>query len=138
MVAALGDFDVGGGFGRGEEARGGFVVEIGGQQVGCALPVVAAEAALALAVVAFGGSRCVSRACAWRPGILCRGGPRRAAPVRMVKGEPVAQCRAGADGSEAGGFEDGFEFAGADYGVDFGDALAGFRRGSARRGSRRR
>jgi hypothetical protein len=31
MVAALGDFDVGGGAGRGEEARSGFVVEIGGQ-----------------------------------------------------------------------------------------------------------
>ena len=53
VVAALGDFDVGRGFRRGEEARGGFVVEIGGQQVGCALPVVAAEAALLLAVVAF-------------------------------------------------------------------------------------
>ena len=54
VVAALGDFDVGRGFGRGQEARGGFVVEIGGQQVGCALPVVAAEAALLFAVVAFG------------------------------------------------------------------------------------
>ena len=54
MVAAFGDFDVGGGFGGGEEARRGFVVEVGGQQVGCALPVVAAEAALLLAVVSFG------------------------------------------------------------------------------------
>ena len=32
VVAALGDFDVGRGARRGEEARGGFVVEIGGQQ----------------------------------------------------------------------------------------------------------
>ena len=31
VVAALGDFDVGGGAGRGEEARGGVVVEVGGQ-----------------------------------------------------------------------------------------------------------
>ena len=54
MVAALGDFDVGGGFWGGQEARGGFVVEVGGQQMGCALPVVAAEAALLFAVVAFG------------------------------------------------------------------------------------
>ena len=54
VVAALGDFDVGGGFGRGEEARGGFVVEIGGEQVGCALPVVAAEAALLFARVPSG------------------------------------------------------------------------------------
>ncbi len=54
MVAALGDLDVGRGFWRGQEAGSGFVVEVGGQQVGCALPVVAAEAALLLAVVAFG------------------------------------------------------------------------------------
>ena len=46
VVAALGDLDVGRGFGGGQEARGGFVVEIGGEQMGCALPVVAAEAAL--------------------------------------------------------------------------------------------
>ncbi len=49
VVAALGDLDVGRGFGRSEVARGGFVVEVGGQQVGCALPVVAGEAALAFA-----------------------------------------------------------------------------------------
>jgi hypothetical protein len=54
VVAALGDFDVGGGARGGEKAWGGFVVEIGGQQVRCALPVVAAEAALLFAEVAFG------------------------------------------------------------------------------------
>ena len=37
VVAAFGDFDVGRGFWRGQEAGSGFVVEIGGQQVGCAL-----------------------------------------------------------------------------------------------------
>ena len=62
VVAALGDFDVGGGFWGGQEARGGFVVEIGGQQVGCALPVVAAEAALLLAEVAFGAELLASGA----------------------------------------------------------------------------
>ena len=48
MVAALGDFDIGRSARRGEQARGGFVVEIGGQQVRRALPRVAIEAALAL------------------------------------------------------------------------------------------
>ena len=89
VVAAFGDFDVGRGFGRGEEARGGFVVEIGGQQVGCALPVVAAEAALLFAQVAFGAELRAVIVLDWlrdlvlygcRPGILCRvdhGGVRR-------------------------------------------------------------
>jgi len=53
VVAAFGDFDVGGRARRGEETRRRFVVEIGGQQVRCALPVVAAEAALPLAEVPF-------------------------------------------------------------------------------------
>jgi len=57
VVAALGDFDVGGGARGSEEAWGGFVVEVGGEEVGCALPVVAGEAALAFAFVAFGAVR---------------------------------------------------------------------------------
>ena len=52
MVAALGDFDVGGGARGSEEAWGGLVVEVGGEEVGCALPVVATEAALLFAEVA--------------------------------------------------------------------------------------
>ncbi len=63
MVAALGDFDVGGGLGRGEEAGRGFVVEIGGQQVRGALPIVAAEAALLLAEVALGTACVLMRSC---------------------------------------------------------------------------
>ncbi len=54
VVAALGDLNVGRGFWRGKETGRGFVVEIRGQQVSGALPIVAAEAALLLAVVAFG------------------------------------------------------------------------------------
>ena len=56
VVAAFGDFDVGRGFWGGEEAWGGFVVEIGGQEVGCALPVIAAESSLLFAMRAFGPS----------------------------------------------------------------------------------
>ena len=115
MVAALGDFDVGRGFGGGEEARGGFVVEVGGQQMGCALPVVAAEAALAFAVIAFAAGGAFVRA---GEGLLAGAG---------------FCCGAVEDGEErwwgwfsgeAGGFEYRLELAGADYGVDFRDALA--------------
>ena len=56
VVAALGDFDVGGGFRGGQEPWGGFVVEVSGQQVSGALPVVAGEAALLFAEVAFGAA----------------------------------------------------------------------------------
>src|SRR5258708_3001158 len=54
MVAAFGDFDVGRGFWRGEVAGCGFVVEVGGQHVRCALPIIAAEASLLLPRIAFG------------------------------------------------------------------------------------
>ena len=54
MIAAFGDFDVGGGFAGGDVTRGVFVVEVGGQEMGGALLVIAAEAALAFAVIAFG------------------------------------------------------------------------------------
>jgi len=54
VVAAFGDFDVSGRLGRSQESRRGFVVEIGGQQMCGALPIVAAEAALLFAGVPFG------------------------------------------------------------------------------------
>ena len=54
VVAALGDLDVSRGSGGGEDPWGLFIVEIRGQEMSCALPVVAAEAALLLAKVAFG------------------------------------------------------------------------------------
>ena len=59
VVAALGDFDVGGGARRGEKARGGFVVEVGGQCGRSAGPGIAKEAAGAFASVALfsGGAR---------------------------------------------------------------------------------
>jgi len=58
VIAALGDFDVGGGFWGGEVAGGGFVVEIGGEQMGGALPVVAGEAALLFTCVSLGPGSC--------------------------------------------------------------------------------
>ena len=48
MVAALGNFDVSRGARRGQEPRGVFVVEIRGQKMRCALPVVAARTGLGL------------------------------------------------------------------------------------------
>ena len=93
VVAALGDLDVGRGFGRGEEARGGFVVEIGGQQVGCALPVVAAEAALLFAVVAFGPASV--RLCACRRWDSWPGRTSACAlPLRMLKGDGARRALA--------------------------------------------
>ena len=131
VVAALGDFDVGRGARRGEKARGGFVVEVGGQQVRCALPVVAAEAALALAMVAFGAAlravgvldESVQRpTCAFR---ACDSLPDRVSA--WTAGEDVeGRRRGGRVGRDAGGFEDGFELAGADDGVDFRDVFLNF------------
>jgi len=121
VVAALGDLDVGGGFWGGQEARGGFVVEVGGQQMGCALPVVAAEAALLFAVVAF-GAECYGFG-------LMRAGEGFLAGASFggeAGGEDVEGRGRGGRSCEAGGGEDGFQFAGADYSVHFGDALANF------------
>ena len=53
MVASLGDLDVGGGTGRGAEARGVFVVEILGERGLGSVPLVAGETALGFAEVAF-------------------------------------------------------------------------------------
>ena len=57
MVAAFSYLYVGRGLRCGQEPRNGFVIEVGGQQVGGALPVVAAEAALLFAQIAFRAGR---------------------------------------------------------------------------------
>ena len=61
VVAAFGDFDVGGGA-RGGEDAGGFVgVEVGGEGGGGAVPGVAGEAAGGFAGVAFGAEEVAAR-----------------------------------------------------------------------------
>ena len=145
VVAALGDFDVGRGFGRGEEARGGFVVEIGGQQVRCALPVVAAEAALVLAEVAFGADFLEAKARSFvrMPAEAC---PSLSVcvPVRFrlssaaCAGEDV-EGRGGAAGGRRGRRLRGWiRVRRCRLRRRLRGCSCGFRRGSARRGSRRR
>lgn len=56
MIAAFGDFYIGGGPGGGEDAGGGVVVEVLGEGGGGTVPGLAGEAALLLAEVAFGAA----------------------------------------------------------------------------------
>ena len=58
VVAAFGDFDVGGGAGGGEDARCRVGVEVFGEGSGGSVPGGAGEAALLLAEVAFGPGFC--------------------------------------------------------------------------------
>jgi len=146
MVAALGDFDVGRGFWRGQEARRGFVVEIRGQKVSCALPVVAAEAALLLAVrrlrdgseppglkpsspfPALCGVKTPASLRTYFPrSCFVRAGEGFFAGVRYdcgAAGQNIEERRRGWRRREARCFENGFQLASADHGVDFRDALA--------------
>ncbi len=132
VVAALGDFDVGRGFGRGQEARGGFVVEIGGQQVGCALPGVAAEAALLFAVVAFGRGKCVLVICGCRRGIPGRDG------FRLAAGEDVEGRSGRRRREERPRRPESLPARRCRLRRPLRGCSCGFRRGSARPGSRRR
>ena len=115
-----------------EKPWSGFVVEIGGQKVRCALPVVAAEAALLFAVVAFGSVLRTVLDWGW---LRSRG--LVGAGSRFLTGTGLSHLNAGEDiegrdgcgrggGRETSSFKNGFEFAGADYGVDFRDALQDF------------
>ncbi len=126
VVATLGDFDVGGGAGRGEQARGGVVVEVGGQIGRSAGPGVAREAAVEGAGVGF-------RAALVRSGLGflagagfgVDGGEDGEGRGRdgCVPRSPSARDL-GHPSFDASGFEDGFELAGAEDGVDFRDVFA--------------
>ena len=114
MVAALGNLDVGRGFGGCQEPWSVFIVEVGWQVVRRALPIVAAEAALQLTLIPFGPrGRMPMRA---RAGFLAG-----ACFCRAAKNVEGRGCVRG--GRKARGFQDRFQFAGADDGVHFGNAL---------------
>jgi len=117
VVAALGNLDVGRGFGRGEEPRGGFIIKIRRQVESCAMPRVAAESSLTLAMVAFGPSL---------KGFMGPG-------LRFLTGSSLGHLaaenveRRHRDGSlQTRRLQNCFQLAGADYGVHFRDALADF------------
>ena len=127
MVAALGDFDVGRGFWGGEEARGGFVVEVGGQQMGSALPCVAAGTGRS-GVAAPATKCCRGRLVFVGVRLSMRAGEGflSGAGCGRLTAEDVEGRGRGGSGGETCGFENRFELAGADDGVHFGDALADF------------
>ncbi len=108
VIAAFGDLEIGGGAAGGEQAGRVLVHEVVGEVGDGAVPVVAREATVALAGVAFGagvdvhgGGGAIDEDVEWRS--VRGGGSMR--------------------GRDAGGGEDVFEFAGADDGVHLGDVL---------------
>ena len=118
VIAAFGDLDVGRCAARGDQTRRVFVVEVGGQHVRCALPFVAAEAALLFAEIAFGTKFG-----------LVRSGASLAAFADFcvaTSAEDVERRWCNHWPGNAGGFENRFELAGADHGIDFRDALDDF------------
>ena len=90
--------------------------------MGCALPVVAAEAALLLALVALRAGSSLTRCLCVPASDSWPGRVSPALPVRMLKGERSAR----GGHRQAGGFENRLQFAGADHGVHFGNALPDF------------
>ena len=143
MVAALGDLDVCARPRRSEDARGLVGVEVIGQGGDGSGPVFAAEAALALAQVAFGPGLAVragtSRgflgdSIALGTGVFVDGAGGAGDQILLVAlggfagGEDVegrVRIRGWGNG-EPGGGENGVEFAGADDGVYLGDILLDF------------